>query len=143
MDNYRPQNLNQGDLDLVKIYPAISLEDHTHNGGGGELKIFTGAYTGNGASAYAITGIGFQPKYVKIWERKTAHFEKDEIFETTDTIVDDNAEGQCWKHVGSGSHSTRTNGIISLDSDGFTVDDYGVDSDPNKDGIVYNYLCMG
>ena len=45
-------------------------------------KIVTGTYDGDGATSQAITGIGFKPKYVKIWVHPGAEADT-EIFEAT------------------------------------------------------------
>jgi len=108
--------------------------------------IRTGTYTGDGTISQAITGVGFQPKYVKIWERQTVSGTDIRTYETTAEIMDDNANGGA-----SVGYSTVTNfaaafysdRIISLDADGFTVDDVGADDHPNKNGQVYNYLALG
>lgn len=105
--------------------------------------ITTGTYTGDGTESQSITGVGFEPKYVKIWPRETGSA-NDTVYETTDTIIDDNATNdQSWRHLSGGGHDTRANKIISLDSDGFTVDDAGADNHPNANGQVYNYVCIG
>lgn len=105
--------------------------------------IKTGTYTGDGTTSQAITGIGFSPKYVKIWRRETVDNTGLVIFETTPDIIDDNAAGGAILHDGVLDHSFQTDKIISLDSDGFTVDDSGIDANPNQDTIVYNYMALG
>ena len=104
--------------------------------------IKTGTYTGDGAVSQAITGVGFRPKYVKI----VPHFAVDTTYSgtgpwsvlKTDTMDTQFSEAN-WG-VGAG---IRDNMIISLDADGFTVDDDGSDNDPNKNGRVYDYIVMG
>lgn len=106
----------------------------------------TGSYTGNGTTSQSVTGVGFQPKYVKIWVRNTGSgFEDMTSWETTDTIVDDNASGMAVQHPPTGGvyHQSSPNRIISLNADGFTVDDGTTDAHPNMSGQVYNYLAMG
>ena len=107
-------------------------------------RMYTGSYTGDGATSQASTGIGFQPKYLRIWERLTSAG-AGALFETTDTIVDDNAAGGAIEVVTAWGNGVRfvINAIISLDSDGFSVDDAGSDSHPNKNSTVYNYMAMG
>lgn len=102
----------------------------------------SGSYTGDGTTSMAVTGIGFKPKYVKIWKRETVDGSAITAFETTDTIIDDHVDGGAYKILGAGTHSFETNKIISLDADGFTVDDDGVDNHPNKLNQVYNYLAI-
>lgn len=104
----------------------------------------TGTYTGDGTTSQSITGIGFQPKYVRIWNRLTVDGEgtTDMPTETTDTIMDDNVDGGAIEYAGD-KMKFQTNKIISLDADGFTVHDAGEDDHPNKNGQVYNYLAFG
>ena len=104
-------------------------------------KIKSGTYTGDGTTSMPVTGVGFKPKYLKIWTRETVDGTTVTAFETTDVINDDNAAGGAYKILGAGVHSFETNHIVSLDTDGFTVDDNGADSHPNKLGRVYNYLA--
>ena len=102
----------------------------------------TGTYLADGTTSFAITGIGFQPIYVKIWRQSTAG-QTLKIFETTNTIVNDDASGGAIRHADTaGENAFLINKIISLDTDGFTVDDDGTDSDPNKDGRIYNFLAI-
>ena len=105
-------------------------------------RITTGTYTGDGATSKGITGLGFQPKYLKIWIRITADEGTLGYFETTDTIIDDHAQGGAIL-TNSSTVEFLNNRIISLDSDGFTVDDDGSDKSPNKDGMVYNFFALG
>ena len=109
-------------------------------------RVATGTYTGDGATSQAITGVGFQPKFVRIWQRFTSDGDEARIVETTDTMVDDNASGMAVfiaESAGTAIITHEIDRIISLDSDGFTVDDGGADAFPNKNGIVYNYLAIG
>ena len=110
----------------------------------GRTQIKTGTYTGDGAVSQAITGVGFRPKYVRIWQRQTIAGTLIITYETTDTIIDDHANGGSVYNGASGANQQLAqNAIISLDADGFTVDDAGLDYDPNKNGQVYNYMAMG
>ena len=104
----------------------------------------TGTYQGDGATSQAITGVGFQVIYVKIWNQVTAAGAQ-ESFETTTEIVADNASGGAYtdENVPAGGHAFAINAIISLGADGFTVDDAGSDEHPNKNGITYNYYAVG
>jgi len=123
-----------------------AVEDITDSGTSTKHSAYirTGTYTGDGAVSQAITGVGFQPKYVRIWSRETVSTTLVRSYETTDTIVDDNASGAS---IYNGSSATdqnlSINSIISLDADGFTVDDAGADLHPNKNGQIYNYMCLG
>ena len=109
---------------------------------GQELKFATGSYTGDGATSLAVA-IGFKPKYVKVWQRVTGNGINIGVYETVDVVMDDNASGGAIEHISDGGHQFKTNAIISLDADGFTVDDGGSDLHPNKNTSVYNYMAIG
>jgi len=118
------------------------------DGSGGSIgMIKTGTYTGDGTTSQAISSVGFTPKYVRIWPQETVDGSPANVYVTTDTIVDDSGSGMAIWHNDDGGggvkHESATDAIISLDFDGFTVDDAGVDSDPNASGVTYNYLAQG
>ena len=70
--------------------------------------------------------------------------ESKSVIWTSDVIVDDEAAGMAINiDLGNGVTETRTNAIIALGSDGFTVDDAGSDGHPNKNSQVYNYWALG
>lgn len=107
-------------------------------------RIKTGQYTGDGATSQGITGIGFQPIMVIIISN-VADGTKANVFWTTDGLVDNDAQGLA-HIIGSGSaddNNMLDNRIISLDSDGFSVDDDGSDFDPNKNAQTYEYVAWG
>ena len=104
-------------------------------------KIKSGTYTGDNTESQAITGVGFKPKYVRIWEQSLIQAQI-LVFETTADIVDDNAAGAA-VFINSANAKILFNKIISLDADGFTVDDNGINDAPNVDGQIYNYLAIG
>lgn len=107
-------------------------------------RIKTGTYTGNGATSQAITGIGFQPKYVRIWLHNTAAGDQ-VIIEKSDQHATTFAD-KITVESGADQHDevkTVDDALISLDSDGFTVDDAGADSHPNKNTQAYCYLAIG
>ena len=110
-------------------------------GRGAPPRIATGQYTGDGTLSQAIIGIGFRPRYIKIWMHvvATANIQ---TFLKTDTFAGDLAEIQLREADGA-DHRIISNRIVSLDADGFTVDDNGVDAHPNKLGQVYDYICLG
>jgi len=96
-------------------------------GGGGGSSFKSGTYTGDGTTSQAITGVGFQPEYVRILGYSAAV-----------EITADFPAGTSW-------HSNNEHGtdmIISIDADGFTVDDGGGDADPNVNGFTYYYIAM-
>lgn len=121
----------------------VHLTEDDLGGDGGVVRIKTGTYTGDGTTSQGIIGIGFAPIYVKIWRRETVDNTALTLFETIPEIMDDNASGGAILHDGPTDHSFQTNKIISLDSDGFTVDDDGADANPNTNTIVYNYMALG
>ena len=109
-----------------------------------QAQIATGTYTGDGATSQAITGVGFAVRYVITQNRQVNDAQATNIHWTSDTIVDDNASGMAMtENVTTGFPMSRINRIISLDADGFTVDDAGADEHPNKNAVVYNYIAFG
>ena len=107
---------------------------------GGNCKIKTGTYTGDGTEGQAVTGVGFLGKFGWIFKHPTG--------ESTDQTVLklDRSWGDYAQVIQS--HDTlqvisRASRMNSLDADGFTVDDGGVDAHPNKNGQVYDYLILG
>ena len=107
-------------------------------GGGGVGQVVTGTYTGDGAASQAITGLGFKPKYLRIYERKTTAASTTNPTITTDRIIDDHVSGMSIDC--DSTFKTRAGIIISLDADGFTV---GTTSTPNVSGTVYSYVAIG
>jgi len=105
--------------------------------GGSSFK--SGQYTGDGSTSQAITGIGFAVKFVMIWKDQQTDLSNLHIFQMSDQMTSDWAIA----HWGNGTHQTVDDRIISVDADGFTVDDNGNDSDPNKNGVTYNYVAWG
>ncbi len=106
--------------------------------------IATGTYTGDGGTSQGITGVGFAPKVVWVTKQNSTVFgvgAKEHTF-TTDVIVDDNAAGISIRLDNTAIFYDQSL-VISLDADGFTVDDDMNDDDPNADGIVYNFLAIG
>lgn len=103
-------------------------------------RIATGQYTGDGTTSKSITGVGFQPKFVQIWNYTTTELDQQVL-----NFKSDQESGTfcvLWASAGPGVYH-RDNRILSLDSDGFTVSDDGADLDPNKLNQVYNYLVLG
>jgi len=107
-------------------------------------KIKTGTYTGDGTTSQAITGIGFPPKVVYIF-RDFGDVDAGIAYHirTTDFPAD---RAQVLFQTGYGGTAAAywvADRLISLDSDGFTVDDGGADYDPNKNGQSYIYVALG
>lgn len=102
-------------------------------------RIATGTYTGDGTVSQTITGVGFRPKFVKIWVHATSGISRN-IFEKSDTMDATRSA----RHLSSGGHFAGiVDALIALGADGFTVDDNGSDIDPNKDTEVYDYIAWG
>lgn len=96
---------------------------------GGQLVMKTGTYTGDNNATKAITGVGFQPRMVKIWTNSTT---APAVFLAIKSDQDGlNAMIQ-GRNGGGGAEVYGTDQIISLDSDGFTVGD--------GTPVSYNYL---
>jgi hypothetical protein len=154
VDSYNPGNVTvaTGDKvliqdisasDALKSVTAQSIADLNS-----AAQIKTGTYTGDGATSQAITGVGFAPKYVRIWARFTSENSTGaQMVETTDTMVDDNASGYAYSVFSTTLNAANvggyTNRIIALGADGFTVDDAALDAHPNKNAQVYNYMAIG
>jgi len=100
------------------------------------VRMKIGQYTGDGTTNHPIRGIGFKPKYVKIWHYMTAEGGIASVYAT-----EKEATGFAILHEWN-KFEARDNRIISLDPDGFTVSDDGVDVMPNRAGAVYNYIAM-
>lgn len=128
----------------LRPHPIVSPDDLSI-AGVSTARIKTGTYTGNDATSQGITGVGFKPKYLRVWQRATVNNTAIEVFETIDQIMDDHADGGASHLVMAWGQSQRfeINRLISLDTDGFTVDDNGANEHPNQNGVVYNYLAMG
>lgn len=107
-----------------------------------KVQMVTGEYTGDGTATKAITGLGFQPKYLKIWESEAVSGTSIYVYETTAEIIADVAGGGSVRHF-SNTHQVFTDRIVSLDSDGFTVGDADTSNHPNSNGQIYNYMAMG
>ena len=127
--------------DIANIGTNTHAQIDTHIADTAYCKIQTLTYTGNGSTSYHID-TNIHPLYVRIWARETVDLAEMVAYETTDTIVDDNASGGAIAET-KDAFQFKANRIISLDADGFTVDDGGTDIHPNKNGQVYNVFVLG
>lgn len=129
-----------GDLDLNGAIDVSGLAALTTGTLGGDAitKIKTGTYTGDGTTSKAITGVGFTPKMVIIFLHAAAGNAAYPFIKFTDVVTD----GALKMQEDAGMQITA-NTIISLDADGFTVDDAGADDHPNTNLSVYDYICLG
>lgn len=101
-------------------------------------RIRTGTYTGDGGVAQAITGIGFQPKYLIIIQSFGASMNQ-----RMDYTTDQHGAGLSDYQTAAVYKGNEPNHIDSLDPDGFTVNDGGTDAPPNKLGDVYIFIAFG
>ncbi len=100
-------------------------------------RVATGAYTGNGGATKAITGLGFQPKFVLIYPKASATvyagWKSDQDSTYAFLQADSNSRDQY-----------ATDHIISLDSDGFTVGDgTGLFNHLNANAVNYAFCAWG
>ena len=109
--------------------------------GAPRLDIFRiGQYTGDGSTSQYISGLGMEASFLQISHLPTA---VDSYIVYSQFIL--------WKFNGSSNYSfygsslatygISQNQIIDITTDGFTVDDNGADSHPNKNGETYSYWC--
>jgi hypothetical protein len=118
-------------------------------------RIFTGSYTGDGATSQVITcpgaGSSSTIRYLRIWQRQSSSGYSLHIWEATREINDDIAAGmgvqpsyQTSGQSNTGMSFALSNTIIAMGTDGtFTVDDGGSDRHPNKNSEVYNFMALG
>ena len=123
----------RGKHDKYRMHPTYD-GDTVAIAGTTIARIATGTYTGDGATSQAVSGVGFEPKWVRIFERSTSNGAGIWIGETTDTIVDDNAAGGSvsYEATWTAGGQFRDKGIIRLGTDGFTGDDDSAEGTPNK-----------
>ncbi len=138
--------------DKYKIFYDLkqNLDGHDHdnrNSNKGTLSLVdTGTYTGDGATSQGITGVGFLPKFVKIWTDLGTTEGYFNMHEKVDQAWGDYTFVHSLEDV-TPSHRAFNERIKTLDDDGFTVSDdssyAGGDNDPNMGGRVYDYLALG
>ena len=104
-------------------------------GVGGKIKF--GTYEGDGTTSNAITGVGFAPKFVFIISPGGDNVDQEAFFRF-ESYTGDLATQLTGSHLWG-----RNNKLISLDTDGFTVDDDGMDYFPNQDGVTFSYIALG
>jgi len=119
------------------VYDEMELHGHVASG------TYTGDGAGNGAnwsSLKAITGLGFDPKFVKIWDAGNAGAEH-VMVECLDNFPSDAAF--LYYESGGDSFHTSNGFMLRTTTDGFEVNDRGADQDPNKNGRTYYYVAIG
>lgn len=110
-----------------------------------DTRMATGSYTGDGAESQGITGVGFQVVTMMLAVRVTAAggMSNRGWLHTWDTLIDNHANGLSISWVGAEVYQYIQDAVISLDADGFTVDDAAADTHPNMNGVVYDFVCWG
>lgn len=124
----------------VYVDAADELEQPRPIGGGSTndswipspMLMATGTFTGDGAASHAITGVGFKPTFLIVNQGTTSiPTGTSTRFKNVD-IIDP------WSHFFGAGTATET-GIISLDTDGFTV---STDPGVNADGITIYWIAF-
>ena len=103
--------------------------------------IDTGTYTGDTGTTQTITGVGFTPKSLVIYNSYTAASTSGSMWKTTDSMVDNTSSGMCYKLNEAGNPSFQVDMIRSFTADGFVVGD--VAGAPNVNGVTYEYIAIG
>lgn len=135
-------NMVSDDATRVPTQQSVKAYVDAEVAGAGGVSLKTGTYTGDGELSQGITGVGFQPKYVQIWQDLGAAEGLVYITETTD-VHTTGYSVYYQSSAGALQFYQYDNRIISLDADGFTVDDDGSDVHPNKNGTTYRYVALG
>lgn len=111
------------------------------------LSVKVGTYTGNGATSgtRAITGIGFQPKFLMVWSADTVEIYPAYSYQSAITGLGSNIA--FWGENGWASGGTTYDRFQSFDSDGFTIA-CGSGSTVslkalNKNAVTFYYLALG
>lgn len=100
------------------------------SGGSSEVKIATGTYIGDSTDNRSITGIGFQPDIVFIWQQGPR--EIDAVVSTDADPVDQS------RHLGR-TPTNSANIIQIFEADGFQI---GSNDHANENGKSYTYLAI-
>jgi hypothetical protein len=106
------------------------------------LQLKTGGYSGDGTTSNAITGVGFEPKFLFIWESQADGGNPQWGF-TSDSYMANDAQGLIVTVTNAGNSFSLDNRVLSLDSDGFTVSDDSADAFPNTNSTAYQYIALG
>ena len=90
-----------------------------------------GSWTGNSSSGRAITGFGFEPKFLLL--KDTGSTEQWQVYDATRGLY-------FWHPNLFNAHGTNGQAVQSFDSDGITI---GNDGSVNANNRVYIYLAFG
>jgi len=105
---------------------------------GPNVDLVIGSYTGDGTENHPITGLGGKPRSLEIFDHPTAAGD----FRKYEKLDRDWGRFTFLHAVTASYHRIFDDMIISLDDDGFTVSDGGIDGHPNKDGFVYDFKAL-
>lgn len=98
------------------------------------VRMKIGTYTGDAAATKAITGVGFQPTFLLIWETVTnKNFGFKSSSDGTKSFVQPNG----------GANLYVDDQIISLDAGGFTVGDGTGSANHLNEAQIYVYIAFG
>ncbi len=128
------------ELNTLTDGSTTDLHVHTQN-----ARIATGSYTGDGELLQEVTGVGFQVVFLILSLRVTGDSglsNRGTDFTWT-TMIDNNANGSMVGWVGTERLENLIDGIIALDTDGFSIDDADVNAHPNMNGEVYDFVAIG
>lgn len=117
----RGYRYNLPDAMIARILPSA--------GGSSSVQVLSGLYTGDGQATQVITGIGFTPDMVFV---KSAGATSNESYFRTSNMP----ATESFPFIGG---AKITNGILSIDADGFTV---GPNSATNNSGKEYRYFAL-
>ena len=142
-DTTLPDSIAFGQSGNTGSAGVAARRDHSHAmASQTRAQTAVGSYTGDGSTDLEVTGVGFTPVAVWINFRQTTNQAAANTFFNTAAILDD-AAGAILLHTGGGAHRVDHSKFVSFDSDGFSVNDASADEDPNTNGAVYNYFCIG
>jgi len=100
--------------------------------------LYTGTFTGDDTASQAITGVGFQPDVLWMWEAEipVLYHNGSTTFSPNQSTAD-----ECWI---MGENKNLSNCLLSLDTDGFTVGDGpgGGAPDPNSSAFTWHYVAF-
>lgn len=100
----------------------------------GFLQSKIGTYTGDAAASKAITGVGFRPTYVQVFEQVT----------NKNVIIKSSLDGtKSFVNPNGGAQLYVDDQIISLDADGFTVGDGTGSANYTNEAQAYVYIAFG
>ena len=92
-------------------------------------------YTGDGTTSHSITGVGFQPDFVWNKQRNGGYDNAvwDVLRDVTKRLVTNS----------TGAEATVSNGLLSFDSDGFTMGDQGGVNGSGSTYVAWNWKANG